>query len=166
MATISWPETLPYEIERGSYELEPVEPQHRTPFSAGPARMRRKSTRGVPRIRMAIVFKGLEYEIFKNFFDNDLRNGTSWFILKMYVGGEDYVEHTVRFSEAYQMREAGHGGTRGEMNLEARRLLGIDGSLAVILGVWPPDFITTLSGDLHTAVHVEYPKIDDTPLVI
>lgn len=154
MTVESWPSTLNYFVERGTYRLTPSDNQLRSEFDAGPSRMRRRFTQSIPKFEFSILMKESEIPIFKSFYFNLLNNGVNWFQMPIW-DGSSYIEHTARFTEPYNMSDAGYGLTLVSLKLEARGLNILPEYAAVIIGRYGEE----LPDRLQVIVNMTYNQI-------
>lgn len=156
---IEWPTSLNFLAERGSYQLVPTDPQLRSEFDTGPARMRRRFTTSIPKFTFTTLMTSEEFEIFKAFFYFDLLNGVNWFNIPIWAG-DQYVIHEARFTEPYKMADAGFQRVTVNFSLEARKLDMWTASMAYLIGEFGYAFVEDeLADPLQIIVNIDYPSV-------
>lgn len=159
MTTPVWPTNLNYLVERGSFRFGPTEPQLRSEFDYGPARMRRRFTQGVSSLGFEIVMRSEEFEAFKAFYHRDLFDGVKWFEMNVYLG-EGYLPHKVRFTEPYQMSYLAFRNVKISAKLEVRRIAYVDEAYVYLIGEFgDPELFKEFADPLQVIVNEDYPAV-------
>ena len=133
MTIPAWPNLLNYRIDRGSFKVTPSEDNLMSNFDKGPARVRRRFTKAIPRFEFSITMDTEDVQIFKTFYFYTLQNGVNWFTMPVW-DGSSYVTHTVRFSEPYGISDFSHALSIVSFKLEAREFNILPEYVVTILG--------------------------------
>ena len=161
MTTPVWPTNLNYLAERGSYDFTPTEPQLRSEFDYGPARMRQRFTRSPSQLTFGVVMSSEEFEAFKAFYHRDLADGTRWFTMPVWLG-ETYLDHTVRFTQPYKMVSLAFRNVRVSAKLDVRRLAFVDESYVYLVGEFGvPQLFAQFADPLQVIVNTKYPDVTE-----
>lgn len=120
MAT--YPTTLPGPLAAG-YSLAPQDQTLRTDMDVGAARVRRRSTARLDRVRVAFTFTDAEMAAFRAWFDDSAQaaGGSAWFDITLRIGTGGAVAVEARFTGPYSADLSGTYGTwRLTAELEVR----------------------------------------------
>jgi hypothetical protein len=159
MSTPNWPAAINYLAERGSWNKVPNEPVLRSEFDVGPARARRRFTSQVSRYSLTIQMSEDEYVLFEGFFQDDLRAGAAWFNMPFYMGRGGYEVKPVRFTEPYQVRDAGFRQVKVSAKLEVKMTPIISGGAVYFVETYGEQSLFDLSDELDPIVNETYPDI-------
>ena len=151
----TWPATLNHLIERGSFRYKPSEPQLRSGFERGPARMRRRFTRQIATVDGTLVMDSEEFLLFRSFWQNELDFGVQWFTMPVW-DGNSYVTETVRAKEPFDASD--HEGimTAVGLSLEIRNQRVISLGLGQLLGLYGFAALMRMSDIVDRHVNVQW----------
>ena len=158
MTTPTWPSNLNNLAERGSWNKSPNEPVLRSEFDNGPARARRRFTRQITTISFTVQMTEEEHEAFEGFFQDDLRSGAVWFNMSVYLGRRGYETTRVRFTEPYQVRDAGFRHVKILAKLEAIMTPLLSGGAAYFVATYGEADIDAINDELSPLVNIQYPE--------
>lgn len=159
MTTPTWPPNINYLAERGSFKLTPGQAQLRSEFDYGPARMRRRFTREVSTFSFRVKMSETELALFEGFWADDLKSGTAWFNMPVYLGRGGYETRAVRFMEPYSLADAGFRHVMFSVKLEVKMVPIVSGAGAYFVGNFGEDALFDLSDTLALVVNVDYPAV-------
>jgi len=159
MTTPTWPSNLNNLAERGSWNKSPNEPVLRSEFDNGPARTRRRFTRQITNIAFTVQMTEEEHAAFEGFFQDDLRSGAGWFNMPVYLGRSGYETTRVRFTEPYQVRDAGFRHVKVSAKLEAIMVPLLSGGGAYFIAVYGEEALDDLNDALDPIVNEVYPAV-------
>lgn len=159
MTTPTWPSHINHLAERGSFQLVPNEPPLRSEFDSGPARQRRRFTRQVSKFSFTVQMNEDEYAAFEGFFQDDVRAGAAWFNMHVYLGRGGYEVRAVRFTEPYQVRDAGFRQVKISAKLEVNMVPLLSGAAAYFLGVYGETALDSFDDTLDPIVNEQYPAV-------
>ena len=155
--TPEWPSSINHLAERGSFRMTPGEPPLRSEFDYGPARMRRRFTSDVTTFSFSVILTEEEHARVEGFWRDNLRAGTAWFNMPVYLGRNGYEVRRVRFTQPYQVNDAGFRHVKVSANLETRGAAVIDGGTVWFVNEFGEDAIGDLNDPLGEAVNETYP---------
>ncbi len=135
----------------------PAEPNLRSEFDYGPARVRRRFTRQLAQIQFDIILTNAEYEYFEGFYDSDLNLGVSWFNMPVYLGRGNYEVKRVRFIQHPQINEPFFGHVRLSCKFELINAPVITGGSVWLLNFFGEEGLFDVSDGLDHAVNEQYP---------
>ena len=133
MTTPVWPTQLNYYIERGSFQLIQNDPALGSEFDYGPARMRRRFTKGIAKHQLTFVFDTEDYEVFKSFWVHSLIQGISWFEVPVWEGSQ-YVVRRARFVEPVVTTDYAFRHVKVSAKLEVKDMLVFSEGLGQLIG--------------------------------
>lgn len=158
---IEWPQELNYYAEMGSYNLNPTEPPLRTEFDNGPARVRRRFTKTVPKVNFTVKMTNMEFEVLKSFYFLTLNNGVEWFLIPVFMG-DVYVAQFARFVEPYKMSDDGFQKCSVTFSLECRAFTTWDEATAWLVGQFGYEVTDLFLCDkMQQIVNVDLPRITE-----
>lgn len=161
MTTPSWPSSLNYLAERGSLKFQQSEPQLRSEFDYGPARMRRRFTRQIATASFAVVLTSSEHEVFKTFYQENLLSGVSWFTMPVYTG-DSYQIHVIRFTEPPAVSDAGYRHVKISAKVELKQLQIWDGAAAWLIGEYGESAaLGEFVDPIDEIVNIGWPKVTE-----
>ena len=154
--SISWPPTVNYYIERGSFKLSPSDDNLRTDFDKGPARVRRRFTVAIPKFEFNITMEEYDLQVFKSFYLNNLYNGVNWFIMPLW-DGSSYTDHVCRFTEPYSLVDFSYGQTTVSFKIEARELTVLSDYVSYVLGQYGVE----LADRIQSLLNIDYFRVTE-----
>lgn len=158
MTLPSWPYTVNYLAEVGSYSLIPHSPLQRTEFDYGPARVRRRFVTSNPVVTFTISMTSGEFEIFKGFYHHDIIDGAGWFTMPVYFGSEETLVKC-RFMEAYTVSEAVFGRIKVGIKIETKELPIIEPYVSYLVQEYGTEGVAFMQDHLQYVVNVQYPDV-------
>ena len=159
MTTPTWPTQINYLAERGSWNKSPNEPVLRSEFDSGPARTRRRFTSQITKFSFTVQMTEGEYAALEGFFQDDLRSGAAWFNMPVYLGRNGYEVRAVRFTEPYQVRDAGFLHVKVSAKLEVKMTPLLTGGAVYFVSEYGEDAIDGIDDRLEPLVNIRYPAM-------
>lgn len=104
MPIASWPVSLNPNLEADSFKFKIGETRIKSQFDIGPAKVRRRTTRGVDTANGSIIILFSEYATFRTFFDTTINGGTDPFTI---IHPITRVTATFRFVDTPEIRPLG-----------------------------------------------------------
>jgi len=154
-----WPNQINYLAERGSWNKVPNEPVLRSEFDSGPARSRRRFTRQVTKFSFTVEMSEIEYASFESFFQYEANSGASWFSMPVYLGRAGYESQAVRFTEPYQVKDAGFLRVKVSAKLEVKMAPLLSGGAVYFVSEYGEEAIDGINDELDPLVNIEYPEV-------
>jgi hypothetical protein len=87
MPPVNWPASIEELLDTASFQEEFGETTIRSETDIGPAKVRRRSTKGVDAIKCSVIANKDQYEDFRDFFDIDLNGGAGTFFFTNPITG-------------------------------------------------------------------------------
>lgn len=154
----TWPSGLNSYAEREGFSFSPGEPQLRTDFETGPARVRQRFTRSVPTVEYIMVMDELEFQLFKGFHYHETNQGASWFTMPVWTGAQ-YETREVRFREVYTANVFGLNWMRVSLTLEIRDMIAYNGAAIHVISTYGESFLeSSLYLDIDRIVNTVLPN--------
>jgi len=100
-----------------------------------------------------------EHAMFEGFFLDDVRAGAAWFNMPVYLGRGGYEVRAVRFTEPYQVRDAGFRRVKVSAKLEVNMTPLISGAGTYFVGQYGEEAIDGINDPLNVIVNTTYPNI-------
>jgi hypothetical protein len=117
MADPVWPADLPAILVGSNYNYKGVDPFARTNMDGGLARQRRRFLNTPKNIAATWLFTTAQLEVFETFWEQQLGEGTLWFVVPLY-NGRGEISVRARFTEAYQSN--GVDGATDKFNVQGK----------------------------------------------
>ena len=115
MAIPSWPDALYGHIIKDGFAETPPENTVRSEMSAGPAKLRRRTTSMPRTFNISIFLKSSNLTVFDDFFHGTLKSGSLRFNLKnprtqdddefRFIGNPKYVPHDKGYEVSFQLEQ-------------------------------------------------------------
>lgn len=96
MMAVAWPGTLPQKVNEDGFQLKKGGTVIRSDMDIGPAKLRRRFTKGVDNYVVTMDMTYAQYAIFDSYFDLDLNGGVNTF---------SFLNPVTQVSEIWRMTE-------------------------------------------------------------
>jgi len=157
--TPEWPSTINHLAERGSWNKSPNEPVLRSEFDYGPARARQRFTSQIAKFSFTVMMTEIEYAYLEGFFQDDLRSGAAWFTMPVYLGRGGYETKVVRFTEPYQVKDAGFLHVKVSAKMEVRMTPLASGAAIYFVSEYGEPALDDIGDRLSPLVNIKYPTV-------
>jgi hypothetical protein len=152
-----WPNWLkPLIVD--SYGIEPTERRIKTEMEVGSV-YRVEFDTDESTATGSVFLSPLQAKWFETFERDVLKQGAIWFKMKLFVGGEYGIEHTVRFRDRPKLASKTGDYSTYTFTLDVARREGLmDAGLAEVLSIYEPEDFIKACDLLQTVVNIEWPE--------
>ena len=98
----TWPPSLNYILDRGSFSIDPHSDLARTEFDDGPQLVRVRFSNPTTVYNGTITLTNSEFMLFRGFYMNALNQGSKWFTIPVWEGNS-YTSLKARFAKKYEI---------------------------------------------------------------
>jgi len=155
MAIQTWPAGLNFRPMRDGYAFDPHDPLSRTDMEQGPARQRLIYPNSPATPNLVWPFTADEFEVFRAWYHEDLRDGAEWFWMQVFIGGRQMLG-LCQFIGAFQPVLNGNVW-KVTTKLQVRNVEYMDADARWFAGEYGPGLAITIADRLHTIIHEEAP---------